>query len=104
MIFRFIIEPDKDTWNMFIKSLPSDECSFYKTCWLYGECYMYRKLSSIFEASPTLSRYDYFSSQKLNALKLATGVMETVAISTNNLENNIQNFCKLLKVSSRNVL
>ncbi|KAM7342419.1 damage-control phosphatase ARMT1-like [Cochliomyia hominivorax] len=92
-------ESDKDIWNNFILNLPTDQCTFYKTCWLYAECYMYRKLASYFEATKTLKDYDFFAAQKFKALKLASEVMEQVALNTKNTTRNVQTFTKLLKLN-----
>lgn len=43
-----ILEADKDIWNGFIEQLDHSR-SFFSTRWLYAECYMYRRLKSIFE-------------------------------------------------------
>uniref|UniRef100_A0A1A9UXH6 Sugar phosphate phosphatase n=1 Tax=Glossina austeni TaxID=7395 RepID=A0A1A9UXH6_GLOAU len=57
-------EPDKKLWNEFIDALPKKLNSFFRSCWLYAECYIYRKVSSFFEASPSLKSFDYFEKQK----------------------------------------
>ncbi|XP_037819082.1 damage-control phosphatase ARMT1 isoform X1 [Lucilia sericata] len=92
-------ETDRKLWNSFISNLAAEQNSFYKTCWLYAECYMYRKLASFFEATQTLTNYDFFAQQKFQALKLASEVMVQVAQNTQNPENNVQTFQKLLKLN-----
>lgn len=91
-------EPDKEVWNNFICNLPQDKATFFKACWLYAECYMYRKVASYFEATKSLKDYDYFGPQKFKALKLASEVMEEVAKNTKVTENNVQTFTRILKV------
>lgn len=53
-------EADKELWNDFITGLPQDERSYFKARWLYAECYMYRRLKSIFEHSWVTSACELF--------------------------------------------
>lgn len=93
----FFPEPDKDLWNNFIENLPSDQCSFFRSCWLYAECYMYRKVSSFFESTKTLKNYDYFAKQKQNGLKMdgVPGVAKVVRHS----QKDLKTFNNLIKVN-----
>ncbi|XP_055382714.1 damage-control phosphatase ARMT1-like [Condylostylus longicornis] len=61
-------EIDKSTWNIFLSSLPENERTYFSTCWLWAECYLYRRLKTIFEATTTLKNFDYFKSSKQKAL------------------------------------
>ncbi|KAL0274372.1 UNVERIFIED_CONTAM: hypothetical protein PYX00_006816 [Menopon gallinae] len=53
-------------WNDHLESLKksSDPTSWFDSPWLLSECYMYRRLQSIFEESKILSNHDCFSYQK----------------------------------------
>lgn len=51
MILILAIEVDKQEWNDFLSGLPETERTYFKARWLYAECYMYRRLKSIFEES-----------------------------------------------------
>lgn len=42
-------EADAKTWNEFLEKLDVDKRTYFTTKWLYAECYMYRRLKSIFE-------------------------------------------------------
>lgn len=43
-----IIEADKDVWNTFIEQL-GENPTYFSVKWLHAECYLYRRLKSIFE-------------------------------------------------------
>ncbi|XP_037953094.1 damage-control phosphatase ARMT1-like [Teleopsis dalmanni] len=92
-------EPDKHVWNDFIEKLPDGKNTFFETCWLYAECYMYRKVSSFFEATTALKSYDYFAKQKVNALQISIDAMETIAKYTRNVEKSADMFVRLLKLN-----
>lgn len=83
-------------WNEFLKS---NRGSFFKVCWLYAECYMYRKVRSFFESSELLKEYDYFAKQKKNALTCCTDALKEVARTARNFTKNAESFRKLLKVN-----
>lgn len=99
-------EADKDVLNAFIKQLGENN-TYFSTKWLYAECYLYRRLKSIFGETRSLKTYDCFRKQKdlcftlsLNSIAL---VIETVtnfyskqATSPNDLE---QFFYKLLRIN-----
>ncbi|XP_053685306.1 damage-control phosphatase ARMT1-like [Sabethes cyaneus] len=58
---------DEGLWNEFLTSL-GEENTYYSSCWLYAETYMYRRLNNIFESTTTLKKLDYFQQQKHKAL------------------------------------
>ncbi|XP_013118238.1 damage-control phosphatase ARMT1 [Stomoxys calcitrans] len=91
-------ESDSDLWNNFLSSLPSG-ASFFKTCWIYAECYLYRKIYSFFEASTDdLRDYDYFAPQKINALQISDNAMEEVLLSIKSV-NNCDTLSHMLKLN-----
>ncbi|XP_030375109.1 damage-control phosphatase ARMT1 [Scaptodrosophila lebanonensis] len=92
-------EPDTAQWNEFLEKLPPQKRSYYHACWLYAECYMYRKISSIFKATATLSSYDYFSRQKQTAAQLSTEAMMAVTRATRQTIRNSETFQQLLKLN-----
>lgn len=100
-------ETDKETWNTFLNGLPADEQSYFSGRWLYAECYMYRRLKSIFEQTETLTTYDYFAGQKENALITAYEIGTMVLKHANEFYNQTnstatdveQFFIKLLKIN-----
>lgn len=42
-------EKDNDLWNSQLDEWTEQQNSYFSAIWLYAECYMYRKLKSIFE-------------------------------------------------------
>lgn len=64
--FKLLNDGHSDTsvWNEFLKSLDESKCSYYSGVWLHAECYMYRRLKSLFLESSTLRNFDYFRQQK----------------------------------------
>ncbi|KAG4075606.1 hypothetical protein HA402_003431 [Bradysia odoriphaga] len=78
---------DRLQWNEFLSSLHDDNNSYFKTTWLYAECYMYRKLKSFFEDTETLKDFDYFRHQKTNALITSFGAMSHVVEHVNEFQS-----------------
>lgn len=85
-------------WNNFIAGLTPDIETFFKICWLYGECYMYRRVSSYFECMNKMKDYDHFKKQKENALTCCTDALESVVVSTRDSPLEEEFFIRLLKV------
>ncbi|XP_043646259.1 damage-control phosphatase ARMT1 [Drosophila teissieri] len=90
---------DTEVWNAFLEKLPKEKRTYFSTCWLYAECYMYRKISSIFRATAHLSAHDYFSQQKQTAAKLSVDAMLAVAKATRHNERNSDTFRQLIKLN-----
>lgn len=93
-----LAEGDAGVWNAFLDQLPQEKRSYFTACWLYAECYMYRKLLSIFSLSP-LAGYDYFSKQKQTSAQLSLDAMLAVAKGTRKSEKSSATFQKLLKLN-----
>ncbi|XP_034478684.1 damage-control phosphatase ARMT1 [Drosophila innubila] len=91
-------ESDCDVWNAFLEKLPQEKRTYFSACWLYAECYMYRKVSSIFQLS-RLAGFDYFSRQKSTATQLSLDAMLAVAKATRSSESNAATFQQLLKLN-----
>ncbi|KAH8283609.1 hypothetical protein KR018_009128 [Drosophila ironensis] len=92
-------ESDTALWNAFLDKLPAGKRSYYSACWLYAECYMYRKISSIFRSTAHLTAHDYFSPQKQTAAKLSVDAMLAVARATRQNERNADTFRQLIKLN-----
>lgn len=61
--------PDADTWNRYLQrqqDLQGDQeaVSWFKSPWLYVECYMYRKIQEAQWLNPPMSDYDVFNEGK----------------------------------------
>lgn len=91
-------EPDKESWNNFIRNMGEENNSFFKACWLYAECYMYRRLSSFFENSQTLTSFDYFAKQKQNALINSIGCIQEILTVLQGINVTYDSFRLMLKV------
>ncbi|KAH8238692.1 hypothetical protein KR038_001839 [Drosophila bunnanda] len=104
-IFR-VKTPDTESWNEFLNALPDDKNQWFSALWLHADCYMYRRIWSIFQRSETLVDYDYFGEQKMLAAKQATQPMKSILESTKDLKRSKENFLRLLRLSlwgTRNV-
>lgn len=91
-----ILESDKELWNNFLKSLPAGSNSFFRTTLLYAQCYLYRRISSLFENTSALRDYDYFEKQK--RVNLESHHANKLVQILRNLEYNESVFHYLLKV------
>lgn len=93
---------DVFVWNNFIRKLPEDDSTFYFTCWLYAECYVYRRLRQFFENFKILGNFDYFHKQKFDALQSSLQPLGDILVITRfkNLspEEKEMNFHKFLRV------
>ncbi|XP_032589996.1 damage-control phosphatase ARMT1 [Drosophila grimshawi] len=100
-------EPDHDLWNDFIAELPKEGRTFYQACWMYTECYTYRKLYSFVENSIFIKQFDCFGKIKEQALIGSQDAILSLAKYTRRTENCIEMFAELLKMnlwSNRNDL
>lgn len=61
-------EGDEFEWNRHLKEIEPNN-SYFSAVWLYAECYVYRRLRSIFSESNTLKDFDYFEGHKKLELK-----------------------------------
>lgn len=80
-------EPDRTEWNEFLAAQQAaGRDSYFTATWLYTECYMYRRLKSIFEATATLGDFDYFAAQKRDGL---VQHVATIAVVIRHLDEHI---------------
>ncbi|EDW74941.1 uncharacterized protein Dwil_GK15629 [Drosophila willistoni] len=92
-------ETDTDVWNTFLETIDKEKRNYFSTCWLYAECYMYRKISDIFQSTKSLASYDYFGNQKKTAAKLSLDAMLAVARATRNTARDGDTFRQLIKLN-----
>lgn len=98
-------ESDQYEWNRLLKEIEPNN-SYFSSVWLYAECYIYRRLQSIFAETQSLKDFDYFEFSKKLELKNS---METIALvlksvnefnSTGTSQEQVRVFLqKLLKVN-----
>lgn len=98
-------ESDQYEWNRLLKEIEPNN-SYYSAVWLYAECYIYRRLKSIFEETQSLKDFDYFESSKKLELKNSMTTTASIIRSVNDFNATAPNkeqigefFCKLLKVN-----
>jgi damage-control phosphatase, subfamily III len=60
-------EPDIETYNAELKARGNP--TWHNVQWLYSECYLYRRISSLFWRSKHWKNYDVFGRQKLSTFK-----------------------------------
>jgi len=80
-IFR-VKSPDTDSWNSFLNGLGEDRRQWFSAIWLHADCYMYRRIWSIFQRSETLKNYDYFGDQKTSIVTNVAPLMRDILVST----------------------
>ncbi|XP_011184628.1 damage-control phosphatase ARMT1-like isoform X2 [Zeugodacus cucurbitae] len=94
------IEGDKWLWNNFLNDLNNDSNTFLKACWLYSECYIYRRLYYFFENHIMLKTYDYFAQNKQNAFIISVEPMLQIlhgleSMKTDIVDDNLKILLKL---------
>lgn len=103
----FDVNREKDdldvfAWNNFIRKLPEDDNTFYFTCWLYTECYIYRRIRQFFENFKFLGEFDYFHKQKFDALQSSLKPLSDILVITRfsdlSIDQKKVNFHKFLRV------
>lgn len=100
-----IFSPDQYEWNRLLKEIVPNN-SYFSSVWLYAECYIYRRLKSIFAETQTLKDFDYFEIAKKLELKNSMNVIARVIKSVNEFNASSPSqeqigefFRKLLKVN-----
>lgn len=98
-------EGDEFEWNRHLKEIEPNN-SYFSAVWLYAECYVYRRLRSIFSETRTLREFDYFEGQKKLELKNWLPTVARIIKSVNEFnatspsQDSVGNFFrKLLKVN-----
>jgi damage-control phosphatase, subfamily III len=78
--------------------------SYFSAVWLYSECYIYRKLKSIFDETKSLCNFDYFAQSKELELKKSMPAIARAICNVNQFLSSYKTpseiedfFCKLLK-------
>lgn len=96
---------DQDVWNNMLREITPNN-SYFSSIWLHSECYIYRRLKSIFEQTESLKDFDYFEKSKKLELKNSMETIARVIKSANEFNANKHSetelcefFCKLLKIN-----
>ncbi|KAM7367853.1 hypothetical protein PAMP_014123 [Pampus punctatissimus] len=104
---------DTDSWNQYLQrqqGLQGDpeSVSWFKSPWLYVECYMYRRIQEAVWLNPPINNYDVFSEGKTQsffesqqAVVALCTYLEGVKKNMDEISKNqlLEHFNKLLKVS-----
>lgn len=75
-------ESDQYEWNKMLQEIVPNN-AFFSAVWLYAECYVYRRLRSIFEESRSLKDFDYFEHSKQHELEKSLPAIALVMKSVN---------------------
>ncbi|XP_054283680.1 damage-control phosphatase ARMT1-like isoform X1 [Macrosteles quadrilineatus] len=79
---QLVCGEDASKWNIYWRNKTENgtTVSWYKTEWLYAECYLYRRIKEAFLLSKKLGDYDPFHKQKTEAVEEALHFMDAMAI------------------------
>lgn len=72
------LELDKDLWNEFLLNLDEGQSTFFGSCFLYAECYVFRRLVCYLENTETLKTFDYYANKKQKSLIAFLGTIEII--------------------------
>ncbi|KAL3052453.1 hypothetical protein OYC64_005071 [Pagothenia borchgrevinki] len=104
---------DAECWNQYLQKhqkLHGDQesVSWFKSPWLYVECYMYRRIHEALWLNPPISDYDVFNEGKTQSFFESQQAVMTICTHLEGVNSNIENlsknqlfehFDKLLQVS-----
>lgn len=81
--------PETSIWNDFLKELGSEPC-WFDVCWLYAECYLYRRMREIFYLSTYFKNLDPFEGIKEQAFISAANEITILASQLADVDNQIR--------------
>ncbi|XP_047429560.1 damage-control phosphatase ARMT1 [Mugil cephalus] len=104
---------DTESWNQYLQRHQmlhedQDSVSWFKSPWLYVECYMYRRIQEALWLNPPISDYDYFNEGKTQGYFESTQAVIALCTYLEGVKKNIEelsktqlfeHFYKLLQVS-----
>ncbi|TNN68497.1 Protein-glutamate O-methyltransferase [Liparis tanakae] len=104
---------DTASWNQYLQRQQDlqgdqDSVSWFKSPWLYVECYMYRRVQEALWLNPPISDYDVFNEGKTQSFFESQQAMMTLCTYSEGVNKNIEelsrnqlleHFNKLLQVS-----
>ncbi|XP_048344664.1 damage-control phosphatase ARMT1 isoform X2 [Sphaerodactylus townsendi] len=103
--------PDTALWNQYLEyqqNLSNGPPSWYKSPWLYVECYMYRRIHEALVQNPLISDFDVFNEEKVHgffeseqAIVILTTYLQELLKNLSGLNEKLLQveFFKLLQVS-----
>nr|XP_046230102.1 damage-control phosphatase ARMT1 isoform X2 [Scatophagus argus] len=104
---------DTESWNQYLQRhqrMQGDQeaVSWFKSPWLYVECYMYRRIQEALFLSPPISDYDVFNEGKTQSFFESQQAVMALCTYLEDIKNNmeelsknqlLEHFNKLLQVS-----
>ncbi|KAF2142824.1 uncharacterized protein K452DRAFT_248354 [Aplosporella prunicola CBS 121167] len=81
-------EPDIAGYNKELEQLGAPK--WFNVPWLYAECYLYRRVSTLFSLSQKWKSYDIFSNQKMSTFKSSRPAVLELAARYKDLVTQIQ--------------
>jgi len=82
-------EPDTEIYNAELKARGNP--TWHNVEWLYSECYLYRRISSLFRRSKLWTNYDVFARQKMSTFKSSRPAVLELAAKYREIVHQIQN-------------
>jgi damage-control phosphatase, subfamily III len=82
-------EPDTEIYNAELKARGNP--AWHNVEWLYSECYLYRRISNLFQRSKLWKNYDVFARQKMSTFKSSRPAVLELAAKYREIVGQIQN-------------
>ncbi|XP_038661353.1 damage-control phosphatase ARMT1 isoform X1 [Scyliorhinus canicula] len=88
--------PDACQWNEYLEHLQAgpdtEEPSWFKSPWLYMECYMYRRIQESLELNPPMCDFDVFNEAKTQSFFTSQQAIVTICTYFLEMKNKIKYF------------
>ncbi|XP_039873711.1 damage-control phosphatase ARMT1 [Simochromis diagramma] len=105
--------PDTDSWNQYLERQQrlqgdQDPVSWFKSPWLYVECYMYRRIHEALLLNPPINDFDVFNEGKTQSFTESSQAVMSLCTYLEGIKNNMdelsknllfEHFSKLMQVS-----
>ncbi|KAM9355215.1 damage-control phosphatase ARMT1 [Pholidichthys leucotaenia] len=91
--------PDREAWNQYLKRqqrLQGDQesVSWFKSPWLYVECYMYRRIQEAICLNPPINEFDVFNEGKTQSFFESQQAVMTLCTYLENISKNTEAISK----------
>ncbi|KAM9703220.1 damage-control phosphatase ARMT1 [Menidia menidia] len=90
---------DVESWNQYLQRqqrLQGDQesVSWFKSPWLYVECYMYRRIHEALLLNPPISNFDVFNEGKTQSFLESSQAVMALCTYLEDIHKNLKNFSK----------
>uniref|UniRef100_UPI0037E79298 damage-control phosphatase ARMT1 n=1 Tax=Semicossyphus pulcher TaxID=241346 RepID=UPI0037E79298 len=90
---------DTDSWNQYLQRQQSlhgdpESVSWFKSSWLYVECYMYRRIQEALWLNPPISDYDVFNEGKTQSFFESQQAVMALCTHLEGVNKNMEEFSK----------